>query len=588
MRSAAADSALNGNKVQPIIAGKEDRDPHIVHGGIVKTIIDDMRGSVLLSDSGDNAKSLINLTTAAVNNLVINQGDGPLFPTFKTTLMSDVIEDAAIPDAYNFDHAGLLESLHIDMQRSVKANSPYMIKNVIPQPSFVYLAAFTAASLYMGNAVTGEDAGEALKSELACAAAIAKLAGMNPHHASGVFTFGGTGTNLYALKIALAKIKPKHLFDGITENDVVIVGNKASHYSQQTSANWLGIGQSNYIQVKTNPNQTTNLDDLEQTCRQLLNDGKIIVAIEAVGGTTSNMAIDNIEAIDDLRRSLVEEFKLDYLPHLHVDSVLGWVWLNFADYDFSSNPLEFRPEVLAHIQDNYAKISNLKLADSFGIDFHKTGYIPYNSSMVIIKNKEDFNLLKRQKDIMTPLFHDEDEYNPGIYTLETSRSCANILATWTTLRSFGKQGYQVLLGHALEMRRLFVDATDKLNAAGFVIENDTSSAIDIFLRCFETGIDAQEEHAQELSDDTLLAKNSRYTSDFYSWFTTVHQDQNPTVALSKSSASFYNLNGNPVVALRLYLLSINNTEETINFLIDYLINAKQLFDETYVYTAECA
>jgi L-2,4-diaminobutyrate decarboxylase len=86
------------------------------------------------------------------------------------------------------------------MQRSIKANSPYMVKNIIPQPSFVYLAAYLSSSLYMANAVTGEDAGEALKSELACAASIARLAGMDPQQASGVFTFGGTGTNLYALK----------------------------------------------------------------------------------------------------------------------------------------------------------------------------------------------------------------------------------------------------------------------------------------------------------------------------------------------------------------------------------------------------
>jgi L-2,4-diaminobutyrate decarboxylase len=72
----------------------------------------------------------------------------------------------------------------------------------------------------MANAVTGEDAGEALKSELACAASIAWLAGMDPQQASGVFTFGGTGTNLYALKIGLTKASPDHLIDGLNSNNL--------------------------------------------------------------------------------------------------------------------------------------------------------------------------------------------------------------------------------------------------------------------------------------------------------------------------------------------------------------------------------
>ena len=191
------------------------------------------------------------------------------------------------------------------------------------------------------------------------------------------------------------------------------------------------------------------------------------------------MAIDDIEAINEIRESLIKDFDLNYSPHLHVDSVLGWVWLNFVNYDFETNPLEFEPNILAKIKQNTEKIAKLHFADSFGVDFHKSGYIPYNSSMVIFKDKSEFDLLKRQKDIMTPLFHDEDEYNPGIYTMETSRSCANILATWTTLKSFGQEGYQVLLGHALTIRQIFVNAHSRFNDAGLIIENIDSCATDI-------------------------------------------------------------------------------------------------------------
>lgn len=543
-------------------------------------IVDDLRKHVFLSESGDNFNTLLDLTKTAVANLIGHQGDGPLYPVFDTKTISEVIASESIPKMYNFDHDSSVGNLNVYMQRSVKANSPYMVKNVIPQPSFIYLATYTAASLYMGNAVTGEDAGEALKAELACAASIAKLAGMDTTKSSGVFTFGGTGTNFYAVKLGLAKAYPDHMLNGISSNDIVVVGNKASHYSQQTAVNWLGIGQLNYKQVKTNIDQTTDLVDLEAKCRELLKQGKKIACIEAVGGTTSNTAIDDLEEFNSIRNRLVKDFNLDYVPHLHCDSVQGWVWLNFVGYDYDANPLEFNKKVLEKARKNCEKISKLHFVDSFGVDFHKTGYIPYNSSMVILKNKDDFNLLKRQKDIMTPLFHDAKEYNPGIYTIETSRSCANILATWLTLKSFGQEGYQVLLGHSLMMRELFINSHKKLNDVGMVIENIESSAIDVYIRCIKTGDDAKAEHQKELDDDKLLAENSKYTSDFYEWFTTVFESPNPRIAFSKSTASFYNHNGIPVVALRFYLLSLNNTEHTIEFLIDYLINAKKEFDKT--------
>lgn len=536
-----------------------------------------MRAKVFLDERGSNADKLLELTKTSLESVIAHQGDGPLFLSDTNRTLSQIATHAEVAEKYNEDHHSVARSVSDDMQRSVKAHSPYMVKNVIPQPHFIYLSTYLAASLYMGNAVTGEDAGEGLKNEIACAAAFAKLAGMDPLEASGVFTFGGTGTNLYAIKVGLAKALPEHLAGGIHGDQAVVIGNVASHYSQQTSANWTGIGQDQYRQVKTNINQTTDFADLERVCREALEEGKKIACIEAAGGTTSNMGMDDVEQIHEIRARLIEEFKLEYTPHIHVDSVLGWVWLNFVDYDFENNPLGFSERVLQDAKSNADNAAKFHYADSFGLDFHKTGYIPYNSSMVVFKNKEDFNLLKRQKDIMTPLFHDDEEYNPGVYTLETSRSTANIIATWKTVQSLGKEGYQVLLGHALEMRDIFVQQHERLNSFGIVIENADVHSTDIFLRCIESGDDARSEHAKEIDNEETLTQNTKYTADFYKWFI-AKEGEYPRIAFSKSSASFYNNNGTPVVAFRLYLLGVNNTPETIQFLIDYIIAAKQEFD----------
>ena len=110
-----------------------------------------------------------------------------------------------------------------------------------------------------------------------------------------------------------------------------------------------------------------------------------------------------------------------------------------------------------------------------------------------------------------------------------------------------------------------------------IIENKNSATTDIFLRSIVTGSDVQNEHRKELYDDNILAANTEYTSNFYEWFVD-REGKNPKIAFSKSSASFYNHNGKPVVAFRIVLLGVNCSVETINYLIDYIINAKKIFD----------
>ena len=60
-------------------------------------------------------------------------------------------------------------------------------------------------------------------------------------------------------------------------------------------------------------------------------------------GTTDAFGVDDLDAIADLRDRLVEDYGLDYTPHVHADAVIGWAWSVFNDYDFERNPLGFAP-----------------------------------------------------------------------------------------------------------------------------------------------------------------------------------------------------------------------------------------------------
>lgn len=86
----------------------------------------------------------------------------------------------------------------------------------------------------------------------------------------------------------------------------------------------------------------------------------------------------------------MDKYALDYCPHIHVDSVIGWAWLMFESYDFIQNPLEFSEDAIVELKYVYNHVKDISLADSFGVDFHKTGYSPYLCSMFICKDKQKY------------------------------------------------------------------------------------------------------------------------------------------------------------------------------------------------------
>ncbi len=122
----------------------------------------------------------------------------------------------------------------------------------------------------------------------------------------------------------------------------------------------------------------------------------------------------------------------------------------FRDYDFLANPLGFHARTLDALQEAVGELGQLHLADSVGIDFHKTGYAPYVSSLFLVRDREHLALLSRKPEEM-PYLYQFGNYHPGLYTLECSRSGAGALAALVNMRLFGKMGYRVLIGHVVEM-----------------------------------------------------------------------------------------------------------------------------------------
>lgn len=444
--------------------------------------------------------------------------------------------------------------------------------NVVPPPTIASVIGGLLPSIYNPNLVSEESSRQVAVAEVEVSSMSAALVGYDPATSAGLFTFGGTATVLYGVKLGIEKAFPGSGRAGLRERAVIFCSERA-HYACLTVANWLGIGQDNLIQIPCSPENEMRTCLLESMARDVLKDGGRIAAIVATMGTTDHFGLDDLAAIRDIRDRLVDEFKLGYVPHIHADAVIGWAWSVFNDYDFTTNPLDFRLRTVRALAGARRRIQQLPLADSIGIDFHKTGFCPYVSTLFLVKDSHDLELISRQQSDTPYLFHD-GHYHPGRYTLETSRSGSGALAALANLRLFGKDGLRSLLGHVVAMAEELREHLEG-HAATTVVNRGNFGPVTLF-RVYPEGIDTFSIIDHELKDatyrDQLLAHNE-YNRRI---FQLVQADalKGEGVVISLTDCYRETDYGEPMVALKSYILSPFAEEKYVDAVLESLWKAR--------------
>ena len=445
--------------------------------------------------------------------------------------------------------------------------------NVVPPSTIPSIIGAMLPAIYNPNLVSDDTSHAMVQVEARVSAMTANLIGYDPEKATGVFTFGGTGTTLYGVKIGIDKAIPSAMENGVG-NDGVLIASKQSHYCRLNVAGWLGLGEKNVVTIPTTLRNNMQIDQLEIEARRAIEDGKRIVGIVATVGTTDAFGLDDIEAIVKVRDQLVTDYELDYSPHIHADAVIGWAWSVFNDYDFEDNPLGFRPRTVRALAGTARRVSKLHLADSVGIDFHKTGFAPYVSSLFLVKDRADVQCLVRGREDMPYLFQ-TGERHPGIFTLETSRGAGGVLAAFANLQLFGRSGLRVVLGHLVEMAELLREHLEG-HISTSVLNNENFGTVTLF-RAYPDGVDTWTIKDRERTDETareeLLAHNEYNRRLFHH----LHDESltGQGVRISMTDCYRYSEYGEPIVALKSYMLSPHIEARHVELLVDRVLAARE-------------
>ncbi len=266
-----------------------------------------------------------------------------------------------------------------------------------------------------------------------------------PFTSDGVFTTGGSQSNLMALLIARnhyaydkfgIKIKETGAM-GITNKFRFFCSEKA-HFSIKRSASILGLGYNSVIPINVNDNFEMCPKALEFAINTEKEKGNIPIAVVATSGTTDYGSFDPVIAISNI----VKKHKM----WLHVDGAYGGCYV--------------LTETHRHL------LETTQYADSVTIDFHKTLYQPVSSSAFLLADKDHFKYVSHYADYLNPEENRQEEC-PNLIekSLQTTRRF-DALKLWFTLKVIGEKK----LGNFLETVHYLAKDTYKIMSVDPVFE----------------------------------------------------------------------------------------------------------------------
>ncbi|MET9170283.1 MULTISPECIES: lysine decarboxylase DesA [Streptomyces] len=235
--------------------------------------------------------------------------------------------------------------------------------------------------------------------------------------ADGVFTSGGSQSNLQALLLAREEAKchdPAKLR---------ILASEIGHFSVQKSAKLLGLGEDAVVTVPVDRDKrmrTVALAGELERCRRA---GLVPMAVVATAGTTDFGSIDPLPRIAELCDR--------YGVWLHVDAAYGCGLLASRKYRH--------------------RIDGIERADSVTVDYHKSFFQPVSSSAVLVRDGATLRHATYHADYLNPRRTVRERIpNQVDKSLQTTRRF-DALKLWLTLRTMGADGIGELFDEVCDL-----------------------------------------------------------------------------------------------------------------------------------------
>lgn len=382
-----------------------------------------------------------------------------LGPKYPIQPFSYIEELERTQDETPASEAELLNEVARYFRGAIRPQSRNSLFNMVPEPSIAATAGAWLATAYNTNSLMDAFGGEALLIEQLVARRIGRWAGWKD--AMGIACNGGKLTIMYAIKSALSRIAPHSQCTGLP-NDIVILCSEGAHYCVEHAASLLGLGADNCLRVSANSEGRMCAEALRHALNEQHARKRRVAAIICCGGTTINFNCEDTREILDIAEAFARENNLKERPYLHLDSVIGWLYLSQPDVN-KGEPIRqiSSPRIKARIAEVHSRIRGIDAFDSLGVDFHKNGLCPYASSFFVSRDRRFMDELGCGNYHYTEKDFQYGQFRAYRYSFENSRPAQGILAAWINLRKLGRNGYADYLVRLHEARDSLTDALER-------------------------------------------------------------------------------------------------------------------------------
>ncbi|WP_328976605.1 lysine decarboxylase DesA [Streptomyces canus] len=318
-------------------------------------------------------------------------------PLLDTTAVLDELEEVYLRDAVYFHHPRYLAHL----------NCPVVIPAVLGE------AILSAVNSSLDT--WDQSAGGTLIERKLIDWTTARI-GLGDN-ADGVFTSGGTQSNLQALLLAREEAKAN------TTATLRIFASEVSHFSVKKSAKLLGLGQDSVVSVPVDHDKRMQTVALARELERCRRDGLVPMAVVATAGTTDFGSIDPLPEIAELCEQ--------YGAWMHVDAAYGCGLLA---------SLRYRD-----------RIDGIERADSVTVDYHKSFFQPVSSSAVLVRDSSTLRHATYHAEYLNPRRMVQERIpNQVDKSLQTTRRF-DALKLWMTLRVMGADGIGQLFDEVCDL-----------------------------------------------------------------------------------------------------------------------------------------
>ncbi|MEU3244702.1 MULTISPECIES: lysine decarboxylase DesA [unclassified Streptomyces] len=237
--------------------------------------------------------------------------------------------------------------------------------------------------------------------------------------ADGVFTSGGSQSNLQALLLAREEAKTDDLAR------LRVFASEAGHFSVKKSAKLLGLGADSVVTIPVDHDKRLQTLALARELERCRAEGLVPMAVVATAGTTDFGSIDPLPGIAELCAR--------YGTWMHVDAAYGCGLLTSLK--------------------NRDRIDGIERADSVTVDYHKSFFQPVSSSAVLVRDGATLRHATYHAEYLNPRRTVEERIpNQVDKSLQTTRRF-DALKLWMTLRVMGADGIGELFDEVCDLAR---------------------------------------------------------------------------------------------------------------------------------------